>query len=89
MGVIIFDKNGKEYEVNYMIDANTAIATGKYSFEDPTKRKKVKVIKPEEEKPAEKSDTKEEAVREEPKEEEKEETKASSWRDEMAKKSRR
>ena len=84
MGIIIFDKNGNEVMITHAVDVPAALASGNYFKEDPTKRKKVKVVKPEEEKP-EPAEKKEEEKEEEPKEEPRKPT----WRDKVAEEDRK
>jgi len=42
---ILYDTSGMKHVYNHMIDVRTALATGAYFAERPTKKKKVKPVK--------------------------------------------
>lgn len=89
MGVILFDKRGNEVEITHPVDVPSALASGNYFEEDPTRRKKVNVPKPEEEKPKEERPKEEGTMREVNSAGEGEKEKTLSWRDEVSRKGKR
>jgi len=72
MGVL-FDKDGKRYDIPHPVDVKEAMKTGKYFAADPTKRKIIKLAKKNKiakKEPIEDTPKQEEVIEEEEEEEE-------------------